>query len=107
MNNPIKEFKNIIVQIFRMFRVRRNEAMPALMALLVYLCLNGLVIYHYAEKFMKPTKAFWSLFIRISRYPVSILSHIMCCLHGIRHTTSIVTLCSLSSYIHCHNSMYG
>lgn len=64
MNNPIKEFKNIIVQIFRMFRVRRNEALPALMALLVYLCLNGLVIYHYAEKFMKPTRAFWSLFIK-------------------------------------------
>ncbi|WP_337784059.1 DUF6080 domain-containing protein, partial [Prevotella sp.] len=64
MNNPIKEFKNILVQVFRMFRVRRNEALPAMMALLVYLCLNGLVIYHYAEKFMKPTKAFWSLFIK-------------------------------------------
>ncbi len=63
MNNPIKEFKNIFVQIFRMFRIKKGEALPALLALLVYLCLNSLLIYHYASKFMKPTRGFWSLFI--------------------------------------------
>ena len=64
MTNPIPEFKNIIVQIFRMFRVRRQEALPALAATLLYFMLNALVIWHYAEKFMRPTKAAWSVFIK-------------------------------------------
>lgn len=64
INNPVKEFKNIFIQIFRMFRIKKGEAIPAILALVVYICLNGLVIYHYADKFMKPTKAFWSLFVK-------------------------------------------
>lgn len=64
INNPIKEFKNIFIQIFRMFRIKKGEALPALLALMIYVCLNGLVIYHYADKFMKPTRAFWSLFVK-------------------------------------------
>ncbi len=63
MNNPIKEFKNIFVQIIRMFRIKKNEALPALIALAVYIGLNAMVIMRYADKFTKPTVAFWSLFV--------------------------------------------
>ena len=65
MNNPIKEFKNIIVQIARMFRIKKGEAIPATVALLVYLALNALVIMRYADKFMQPlTKGYWALFVK-------------------------------------------
>ena len=64
MNNPIPEFKNIIIQIFRMFRVKRHEALPAAIATIVYAVLNALVILKYADKFMQPTRAAWSLFVK-------------------------------------------
>lgn len=64
MLNPIPEFKNIIVQIFRMFRVKRSEALPALVALAIYVALNAMVIAHYADKFLKPTKGAWTLFVK-------------------------------------------
>ena len=63
MINPIREFRNIAVQIARMFRVKRSEALPALIALMVYMALNAVMIMHYAEKFMRPTRGVWSLFI--------------------------------------------
>lgn len=64
MNNPIREFRNIIVQIARMFRIKKGEAIPATAALLVYLSLNALVIMRYADKFMKPLeRGYWSLFV--------------------------------------------
>lgn len=64
MINPIREFRNIAVQIARMFRVKRSEALPALIALMVYMALNAVMIMHYAEKFMRPTRGVWSLFIK-------------------------------------------
>ncbi len=64
MNNPIKEFRNIFVQIARMFRVKRNEALPAAAALVVYVALNALVVLRYADKFMQPAKGAWTLFVK-------------------------------------------
>lgn len=64
MNNPIKEFKNIFVQIARMFRVKKNEALPAAAALVVYVALNALVVLRYADKFMQPAKGAWTLFVK-------------------------------------------
>ncbi len=64
MTNPIKEFRNIFVQIARMFRVKRNEALPAAAALVVYVALNALVVLRYADKFMQPAKGAWTLFVK-------------------------------------------
>lgn len=64
MTNPIPEFKNILVQIFRMFRVKRGEAVPAVVALLLYVVLNALVVLRYADKFMQTGKGAWGLFVK-------------------------------------------
>ena len=63
MNNPIKEFKNIFIQIFRMFRVKKEEALPAIVALLVYVFLNALVVMRYADEFTGVTRNFWKHFV--------------------------------------------
>lgn len=64
MKSVIKEFKNIFVQIFKMFRVKEGELLPASAALLLYVVLNALVIVRYADKFMVPQeKGYWSLFV--------------------------------------------
>lgn len=64
MTNPIKELKNIFVQIGRMFRVKKCEAIPALSALAVYLFLNILVIMRYAGSFTNAHAAFWKNFTK-------------------------------------------
>lgn len=63
MTNPIKELKNICIQIGRMFRVKRNEALPALLTLALFITLNSLVAMRYAESFTKPHVAYWRNFL--------------------------------------------
>ena len=64
MTNPIKELKNIFIQIGRMFRVKKNEVIPSLSALAVYIILNALIIMRYYDSFSKVHVAFWKNFIK-------------------------------------------
>lgn len=59
----IKELRNIVVQIARMFRVKQGELLPSLCALAVYLGLNALVVARYAESFTRTHVAFWKMFV--------------------------------------------
>ena len=64
MTNPIKELKNIFIQIGRMFRVKKNEVIPSLSALAFYIILNALIIMRYYDSFSKVHVAFWKNFIK-------------------------------------------
>ena len=81
MTNPIKELKNIFIQIGRMFRVKKNEVIPSLSALAVYIILNALIIMRYYDSFSKVHVAFWK--------------------NWDLNTTYTGILCSHSSYIRC------
>lgn len=78
MTNPIKELKNIFIQIGRMFRVKKNEVIPSLSALAVYIILNALIIMRYYDSFSKVHVAFWKTSSRSSAYRDSTLSRMWC-----------------------------